>query len=882
MGRRREARERDLERELRSDLELEAAEQQENGLSAEQARYAAQRAFGNTTLVEEEVREMWGFGRVEILMQDFRYALRTLRKSPGFAATAVVTLALGMGASTAVFTVVDSVVLRPLTYRDSGSLVVAWERVRFLGTDTVGPNLRHADLWQKRATTFSAMAVLRQGASGLTIGTENPRLVGTVTCAPNLLDVIQVTPILGRGFLPEDGVKGHDNVAILTYSLWISLFRGDPAVIGKTVRLADTPREVIGVLPANFHFPNGNALRAFHSGQAASSVPEPAVFLPAAIRMSDFSWNADYGNWVVLARLKPGAGIRQAEAQLNAIQAQVVQAMPADDRDDRPGALLATVEPMQEAVIGDSKTGLWLLMAAVMGLMLIACLNLANAQLGRNLSRHREAAVRIALGAAKWRLVWSVLAENLLLAAVGGTAGVVLAAAGVSLFRRYSPLDLPRLSEVHLNGTVLLFSLALTLGSSILFGVLPALRLLRIPPLASLQQGSSRTLGSRQTRRLRAALIGLQVFGCTVLLLVTGLFAKSLLYLLHQDKGFETGRGAIAEVRLAGKSYGDAGSRIAFDDAVLRNLREISGVQWVGMVSAMPLEGESTIEYLRRVDRPDQQPPLINLRWVSPGYFEAMRERLVAGRFFEERDRNLSSVVLSEGEASALWQNENPIGGQIETEGRKFTVIGVVADSRTTSLKAPPARMAYLHYKDRPPYTTFFIVRGLPPADALVAGMRQTIWKYAPDITIARVKAMDSQLHDSLAPERFQTTVLISFGVSGLLLAMLGIYGVLSYSTITRRQEIGVRMALGATRRKIYALTLGEAAAPVFGGLAAGLLASVLAGATLRKLLYGVRTVDPWVTPIVAALFLAAAGAAASLPARRAASVDPMQALRSE
>jgi ABC-type antimicrobial peptide transport system permease subunit len=259
-----------------------------------------------------------------------------------------------------------------------------------------------------------------------------------------------------------------------------------------------------------------------------------------------------------------------------------------------------------------------------------------------------------------------------------------------------------------------------------------------------------------------------------------------------------------------------------------------------------------------------------------------MREKLVAGRFFEERDRNLNSAVLSEGEAKALWQNENPIGGQVKVEGRKFTVIGVVADSRSTSLKTLPTKMAYLHYIDRPPYTAFFVVRGAQAADTLVSSMRQAIWKYAPDITIARVKTLDSQLRDSVATERFQTLVLVSFGVAALLLSMLGIYGVLNYSTVTRKQEIGVRMALGATRGKVYRLTLGEAAAPVLVGLGAGLVVSTLAGSVIQKLLYGIRAVDPTVILVVAALFLAAALIAAFLPARRAASVDPMEALRSE
>jgi len=878
---RRRQRELDLERELRSDLELEADEQREQGLSPEEARYAARRALGNASLLKEDVRQAWGWTRWETLLQDFGYALRTLRKSPAFTLTALLTLALGIGASTAVFTVVDSIVLEPLAYRDGGQLVVAWEHVKFMSPDPTGPNVRHADIWQKRMTSLSGLALIRHGAAGLAMGTEHPQLIGTVTAYVNLFDVLQVTPLLGRTFLPEDGTEGRDRVAILTYPLWQSVFQGDPNVIGRTIRVADTPREVIGVLPAGFHFPNKNALRAYHSKQPASTVPEPAAFVPAVLQLSQYSWNGEYGNWVAIARLKNGVGIRQANAQLTTVEAQIVREMPGPNRNDQPDALLASLQPMQEAVIGESRTGLWLLMAAVIGLMLIACVNLANAQVGRALSRRRDAALRTALGAARWRLVWSSLAENFVLAGVGGTAGVLLAIAGLGLFRGNSPVDLPRLSEVHVNLTVLLFSLALTLGASILSGILPALKLLNADPQAALRQGN-RNMGNRQSSRLRGLLIALQVFGCTVLLLVTGLFAKSLLYLTRQDKGFETGHAAIAEVTLAGKSYDPAPTRIAFIDGALEKLRAVPGVQAAGLGSAMPLEGESWLEGLGRVDRPGQEESLINLRWASPGYFEGMRQRLVAGRFFEERDRNGRSIVLSEGAAKALWPNGNPIDGQVRTQGRQLTVIGVVADSRNTSLKAAPVRMAYLHYSNRPPYSLYFVARGTQSGRALVSGMRQAIWQYAPDVTIARIKPLDLQLSDSLATERFQTLVLMTFGTAALLLAMLGIYGVLSYSTVTRKQEIGVRMALGATRREIYALTVGEAGIPVFTGLAAGVLASILLGRVVQKLLYGIRTVDPGVILIVAALFLSAAVTAAFLPARRAASVDPMDALRSE
>lgn len=878
---RRKEREEDLERELRADLELEAEEQQANGVAPQDARNAARRAFGNVTWVKEEARFMWGWTLWETIFRELRYAARTLRKSSGFTATAILTFALGIGASTAVFTVVDSVLLKPLGFHESSRLVACWERVRFLRDDATGPNPRHVEVWRQRATAFSGLTYLRQMAMGLTLGAEHPRQTSAVVTIPNFFDILQVRALLGRTFVPEDGIQGHDNVAVLTYPLWQDLFHGDPGVIGTTIRLGDVSRQVVGVLPADLHFPSGTVLRSFRrDGQTVSVAPDPAIFFPAALDVTQFGWNGNYGNWVTLGRLNPGVTVAQASAQLDTIQAQIL-ADPAYQGDRRPGALGAWVQPMQEAVVGDSRTALWLLMAAVMGLMLIACLNLANAQLGRALARNRESAVRAALGAAKWRLVWNALAENLLLAIVGGAAGILLASAGLDLFLHDTPVGLPRLSEVHVNLTVLLFSLVLTFGASLLSGLLPVLRLLTTDPQASLQQSNSRSLGSRQGNHLRRWLIGLQVAGCTALLLVTGLFSKSLLHLLGEDKGFDTGQLGVAEVRLTPQSYGKDQSRVSFADAVIANLRVIPGVQSAALVSAMPLDGESWIESVQRTDKPNLETPLINLRWVSPGYFETTRQRLLAGRFFEERDRNLSNVVLSEGEAKALWESGDAIGGQVKIEGRLFTVIGVVADSRSTSLKTPPARMAYVHYKDRPPYPTYFLIRAAN-AGGLASAMRQAIWRYDPEVTIARLKTLDAQLADSLATERFETLVLLSFGAAALLLAMLGVYGVLSYSVVTRKQEIGVRMALGATRAKVYALTFAEASAPVFAGVIAGLAAGLLAGRAIQRLLYGTQAVDAPVILMVTGLFLFSAAAAAFLPARRAASVDPMEALRSE
>lgn len=819
-----------------------------------------------------------------MLFREFCYALRQLRKAPGFTALAVLTLAFGIGASTAVFTVVDSVVLKPLRYRNSDQLVVVWERVKFLGAGTpyVGPNPRHFDRWQHGATSFSAFTLLQQRASGIALGNEHPQVMGTIRAYPNLLDVLEVTPVLGRSFRPEDGARGHENVAMLTYGLWQQLFHGDANVIGKTLRVADVPRVIIGVLPQTFHFPNSNALSELTSKQAAGSAPEPVLILPVSLNLNDYGWDSDYGNWIALARLKGSVSVAAAQAQVDAIQRQLVHDAPTGEHIDDPDALLSFVQPMQDAVVHSSKLELWLLMAAVLGLMLIACVNLANAQLGRALTREREAAVRSALGAGGWHLLTGSLMESVILAAAGGVVGVLLAFQGLDLFARHTPVDLPRLGEVHPNTGVLLFALALMTGCALLFGVLPAMHFLRANPQQALQQNSTRTPGSRESRRLRRWLIGFEVFGCTSLLLITGLFAKNLLRLLQSDKGFETSHVTAAEVDLSRKAYDKDATRIEFDRGVLEKLRGIPGVQSAALVSAMPLDGETWIDGISRADKPDKSPPLANFRWVSPAYFETIRERLVAGRFFSEGDANQKTVIISQSSARAAWPGENPVGRQIRHWNKNYTVAGVVADARNNSLKLAPANMVYFDFHDRAPYSTVFLVRSAQPGQQVIPHVRSAIWAQAPDAAISRIKTLDAQLADSLAAERFQTFVLLAFGAVALLLAMLGVYGVLSYTVAARKQEIGVRMALGATRESIYQLTMREAALPVVAGLIAGWMVSIALARMVGSLLYGVGAIDTSVTLMVACIFLIAAGVAAFIPARRAASVDPMLALRVE
>lgn len=869
----------DLERELKAHLELEAEEHREAGLTERESQSAARRAFGNSTMVKEDVRRTWGWTRLEAMALDLRIAWRGICRNPGFALTAIVTLGCGIGASTAVFTVVDSVLLKPLPYGESSQLVAAWEYVASIGNEPLGPNPRHVDYWARRGDPAAEWTTVRGSVNGVSTGTESSRPLGTVFCQPNLFRVLGAVPALGRDFRPGEGGAGTAPVAILAWSAWQALFRGDPGVIGRVVRIDDVPREVVGVMPERFQFPNSNVLRPFRLAQPKAGVPEPWLFLPVPFDFSTMEWNGNYANWFTLGRLSPGLPIEKAAARLNAIQEQLRRELPGD-ANQQPGDLRASLQPMQEAIVGDASRGIWLLMAAVAGLLLIACLNLANAQLGRALASGRDAAIRAAHGAARWRLVWSALAETILLSLIGGALGAAAAFGAVKLLRTYPPVDLPRLGEVEVNPSVLLFSAAVTIATAFAAGLFPGLRSASVPPQLALQQAGTRTFGSRSGQRIRIWLIGLQVFGCTLLLLLTGLFSRSLLHLVTQDKGFETSRGAVAEVRLMQRHFRTPETRVRLIEGVLETLRASPGVESAAYFSAMPLEGESWIEVARRPDRRDQDPPLVNARWVSPGYFETTGQRLIAGRFFEERDRAQASIIISDSEATALWGSANPLGGEVNVLGKTFNVIGVVAGSRSTSLKVAPPRMVYIHYGYRPPGQIFFIARHRHSAEALLPLLRSAIADQSPYVTALRAKTLDTQVADSLANERFHTYVLGLFGISAVLLAMLGIYGILSYSVAARRQEIGVRIALGSSRGGVYWLTMREAGAPVLAGLLAGVAASLAASRIVGQFLYGTSPADPAVIVSVTALFMSAAAVAAFLPARQAAAIHPMEALR--
>lgn len=861
--------------EFETHLDFLAQHFERQGMSPSQARIAALRQFGNTTLHQQQLTDMRSFPALSNLARDLRFAARRLRKSPGFTITAILTLALGIGASTAIFSIVDGVLLKPLAYRNSGQLVVVWERVRALEkiAPYVGANPRHEELWRNQANDFSDLAVLQTGAVGVSLNNaDHPRFVGQVSGQPSLLETLDIQPALGRNFLAQEAEQKSPNTAIISWNLWQSLFHGDRNAIGKTILLGNVSNTIIGILPKDFYFPKPNELTFLPH---AADLPAIDVITPLPSRFSNLSWDGDYGDYIVLGRLKPGATIEHAQAQLDTFSKEVLRRMPPGGME--PGSLSTYIQPMKEVIVGKSTRSLWLLFAAVLSVLLIACVNLANAQLARAIASERESAVRSALGASAWSLLQTSLAEVSLLSIVGGAIGIALACLAVRAVPAYTHLALARTESLAVNPRVIAFSLLITLGSTVLFGLLPSLRMLRIRPQQALQN-NARSVGSLSGTKLRHWLIGLQIFACSTLLLVSGLFTRSLIKLLTSDKGFSSQHIVIAEVDLGYAAF-PSSKRLAFENAVLDHLRSLPGVDAAALVNAPLLNGESNIDPVGQAQGPWF---LANYRRISSGYFNVLGQRIVEGRDFDDRDRTANNILISETTAKTVFPYQGALGRQLKHDGKLYTIIGIVSDAHNTSLRANPVNMVYIGSWENPPSGNFFLVRGSQDTTLLTDAVRKAIWSYDPTVTIAHVTSLDSRIHEVLSSERLETTILSAFGASALLLALLGIYGTLSYSVTTRRQEIGVRIALGATRSNVCRVMLQQLLTPLVAGLLLGWLTSLAIGRAVASLLYGAAPGDLTVTLFFLALFFLASAAATIFPCRQAATINPTEALRAD
>jgi predicted permease len=877
----------DLDEELRAHIDLAIEENLQRGMSGKQARMTAMRSFGGVAQVKETYRLQRGLPLLETTARDLRFALRQLRKSPGFAFTATLTLALGIGSVTSVFSVVDAVLLKPFAFRDPDRLVVMRETVegKLRSERSATPdNYRHFMRLKKDATTMEDAAIFAQTGIGVSVTGDHPRIEGAIVASPNLFHLLGVTPMLGRGLVDSDARKGADNVVVLSYEGWQEFFAGEPTAIGKTLHVGGDPATVIGVLPPGLRFPQIALAPEIAFQETAHNA---MLFLPLAPSERDL--NADMGNfnYKAIARLKPDVTLAQANAELEGLQKAYTLSAHLPLHFGIALTLLA-----KDVASGVSGV-LWLLLTAVGAVLLIACVNLANLQLARAVNAERETAVRAALGASRSQLVRSRLAESLVLAFAGGVAGIALAFGGVRLLIALAPANIPRLDEVQVSLPVLVFSGCLSIAAAIIFGMVPALRSLRVAPQAALQANSTRAANSQASQRTQRLMVAAQVACTVVLLIVTSLTLRSLSHLLRQDRGFDASHVTLAQADLFAPQYDKAGpkedmARLAFADRALTALGQLPGVQSVALTSVTPLTGETWVDNIFRPDHPVPagQEPRINVRWISSSYLPTIESTLVAGRNIASTDRtNPYVAIISERTAREAFPGENPIGRKIvdivPDDKHTVTVIGVVADARINGLK-DDAAMVYLPYWAYTPVTLSLLVRSSQPSDALIPEMRRAIWQIDPQVAIPTVKSMKDQVSDSVAADRFQAMLFSGFGATALFLALLGVYGVLAYSVSMRRQEFGIRIALGSGKNALIGLVLRQAAYPVLLGIVTGLAMAILGLRWVRNLLYQTDVLDPLAIGGSVLLLLAAAAIAAAVPARRAASVDPMRALRTE
>jgi predicted permease len=876
----------ELNREINAHLALMEEDFLGRGMSTDEARLAARRAYGGVEQAKQLHRDERSILWLERLSRDIRFAVRQLRKSPGFALTAILTLALGIGAVTSVFSVVNTVLLKPFVFRDPDRLVVMREAIdKERGERTAIPvNYRHFLRLKSTATTIEDAAIFAQLGVSVSPHGDHPQLVGAVVASPNLFHLLGVQPMLGRSFVEADANKGAPDVVLLSYAGWQTLFGADPKALGQSLRINGHPVTIIGVMPPEMRFPQIALAQkiAFQETARNAMLFEPLV-------PSERDLTADMGNfnYKALARLKPGVTLAQAIAELDALQNSYTISA------HLPFPFSIALTPLTKDVASGVSGALWLLFAAVGAVLLIACVNLANLQMARAVNAERETAVRAALGASKTQLVWSRLTESVLLALAGGTAGAGLAFAGVRLLLALVPAAVPRLDEVRVNTPVLLFAAGISVIAAIAFGILPALKSLRVHPQAALQANSTRAANTQQGRRTRNAMVATQVACTVVLLIVTSVVLRSFSNLMRRNRGFDLSHITVAQVDLFTPQYDVDGAkgnaiRLALADRTLTALGQLPGVQSVAVTSVTPLTGETWVDNLFRPDHPVPagKEPRINVRWINPDYLPTMDSPLVAGRNITAADRaNPHVALISEKTAREGFPGENPIGHTIvdlvPNDKRPLTVIGVVADAHINGLK-DDAAMVYLPYWAYTPLTLSFLVRSSQPGNVLIAEMRRAIWQIDPQLAIPTLKSMDDQLRDSVATDRFQAVVLMSFGATALLLALLGIYGVLAYSVSMRKQEFGIRIALGSGRGALVRMVLLQACYPVLLGAGIGLSMGFGALGWVRSLLYQAPVVDPLAIGGSVALLLAAAAVAALIPACRAACCNPVGALRME
>jgi putative ABC transport system permease protein len=863
----RSAVEREMRDEIRFHLDMEAEELERFGATADAARTVAARRFGGVARYEDDARDARGGRWLEQLRQDTRYALRVLGRGRGFVAIAVLTLALGVGANTAIFSVVRGVLLRALPYPEPERLVAVQSVIRGSPAAVSPPDFVD---WRAQAKSFSGLAAYFLSTTNLT-GTGEPERLTQARVSANFFDILGVRPSRGRGFLPGEDALAAPRVAILSDGLWRRRFGADPSVVGRTIRLDDFPTTVIGIAPPELKLPVGVDL-----------------WLTTRFAARDIDPRARGARWIaVIGRLASGATLATARAEMDAIAERLALADPRHD-----DGVTSRVATLQEDLVGGVRAPLLILLGAVGFVMLIACVNMASLALGRTAARETELTVRVALGAGRGRIARQILTENLVLALGGGVAGLVLAVLGTRALVALAPGDLPLVHAVHVDGTVLSFSLAVTLLSGLAFGVVPALQGSRHGIEARLRAGSRGvSLGSRRLRRM---LVVTEVALAITLLAGAGLLVRSLARLAAVDPGFRPDHVGTFSVTLSPVRYPDGPRQEQFARTLESRLAQLPGVTASGISFALPLTNTAfgfTFTIAGRAETSGPDEPRAQVRVVTPDYFRAMGIPIVRGRGFTARDDETAPnvILISQAAARRYWPNEDPIGqtlmtgwGMDETHRFGGTIIGVVGDVRQFSLTMAPQPEIYGPMAQRPLDELSVVMRSTIAPTTALAAARAVVRELDAELPVYDVRAYDDIVRESIAERRFYVTLLTTFAGLALVLAAIGIYGVIAYSVQQRRRELGIRIALGATRERVIGLVMRQGMTLTIIGAVIGLVIAAVLTRVLRGQLYEVSATDPLTFAVVPGILVVVALVACVVPARRAVAVDPATTIRAE
>ncbi|MEA2540065.1 MAG: hypothetical protein QOH35_1431 [Acidobacteriaceae bacterium] len=870
---RRKAQSARLNDELTFHLDQQVKENIARGMAPEEARYAALRTFGNPTQLRDEARSSWSWNWLEKILRDLHYGVRTLTRSPGFSLTAILVMALGIGATTSLFTIVRSVLLKPLPFSDPDNLVMVYEHFRNStggdGFNVVSP----ADFndWRNQTHGFEDMAAWHEYGFDLTgEHQELPEVVQATSGSWNLFRLLGTPMALGRTFRPEEDQVDANHVVILSWSLFQRRFAGDPSVIGKQIRLDSAPYQVIGVLPRWFTYPDA---------RTQLWVPYASTFDPKAFARHDMHQSH------VVARLRPGTSAAAALNEVGALQYRIHLAHAAE-----PVAEEVRLRPILNDVTLDVKTPLVVLLCAVGCMLLIACLNVSNLLVARSAARRKELAVRGALGGSRLMLIGEQMAESLLICAAGGTLGLLLSFVSTRwLADHWSAL--PRADAIHLDATVLAFSIGLVFLTAMLSGLLPAISSTGAGIFAGLQESSRSIGGSLSRATLRKTLLTVEIALTVILLVSAGLLFKSFLHLRTANLGCATDHVLTMKYGLPEKQYDTREKVVAFHESLLERVRRLPGVRAAGLVSTAPGAGYDGDYVFDLPEHPSNnfqiQNDAIN-RTVDPGYFNAMQIPLIAGRYFTDQERLERDhyMIISKKFADQFFAGESPIGRHVTVGALNTTyeIVGVVGDTVYNVAEQIKAMMYFPILSGIPSQTSgaTLVVRTAGDPLSLSIPIQQQFASLDPALPVYDILTMQQILGKSTATQSFSATLVLAFAALSLLLAAIGLYGVLSYLVAQRNTEIGIRMALGAQRSEVLRLVLFDGLRPVFFGLVIGLAGGATAASFIRSILYGTSPLDPLVLSVMVACLLLTAVIACVLPAIRASKIEPMQALRIE